>query len=373
MVNPQNIFVLIAWLACSLAAKADHLPMAAHTFYLQKRGASFYENKPATSTRALRESTQSERYKEVAESANTFLHNGSKLALILLDQGQIVFEGYTNTATKDTKFTSWSMAKSLTALAVGEALCAGKIKSLDDSGQTYSPPLTDTAFGRASIKNLMTMASGSTDDGIEPFLSGVNLDTFRQVQSHKIPMIDYIKKYGALKISSGTPLKPGEDFAYNGLNTESLAFVVEGATGMLFTKWFEQNIWSKAGGGASSFWEIDKEGKAIAQSVFLASARDYARIALYTLDRLTGNSPDTCMGDFLREATQPQMATKIAIPSPSYGYQIWVRGNGNAYFTGHGGQVIGFNARTNRAFVLLSWGNSRNVFQYSDTWLKGAE
>lgn len=56
---------------------------------------------------------------------------------------------------------SFSRAKSIISLAIGQALCAGKIPSLEVQAQQLVPELAQTVYGRAKIKSLLTMSSGA--------------------------------------------------------------------------------------------------------------------------------------------------------------------------------------------------------------------
>ena len=62
-------------------------------------------------------------------------------SVLVLENGEIAHENYANGAKAESQLNSYSMAKSFTSLAVGEALCSGKIKSLDDLAVIYVPEL----------------------------------------------------------------------------------------------------------------------------------------------------------------------------------------------------------------------------------------
>ena len=83
------------------------------------------------------------------------------MSVLLLEHDKILHEEYANGATSKSLMRSYSVAKSLTALAVGEALCAGKIKSLEDKATTYAPTLEGTAYGAATLRQLLTYTSGA--------------------------------------------------------------------------------------------------------------------------------------------------------------------------------------------------------------------
>ncbi|MBO0821853.1 MAG: beta-lactamase family protein, partial [Nocardiopsaceae bacterium] len=72
----------------------------------------------------------------------------------------IVAEHYAAGASRDTRFQSWSMAKSFTSAAVGIALGEGRIRSLDDPVTRYLPELRRSGYDGVSIRNVLRMSSG---------------------------------------------------------------------------------------------------------------------------------------------------------------------------------------------------------------------
>lgn len=66
-----------------------------------------------------------------APADKAFEFDDNVLGMVLIDKGSIVYQRF-NASNARTEFMSWSMSKSLTNIMVGQALCAGDIKSLDD-------------------------------------------------------------------------------------------------------------------------------------------------------------------------------------------------------------------------------------------------
>src|SRR6266545_460679 len=58
------------------------------------------------------------------------------------------------------RFTSRSMAKTVTAMLIGIAIEEGRIRSVDDPAGHYVPALADTVYGRTSLRHLLQMSSG---------------------------------------------------------------------------------------------------------------------------------------------------------------------------------------------------------------------
>ena len=268
-------------------------------------------------------------------------------SVLVLENGEIAYENYSNGAMAESQLNSYSMAKSFTSLAVGEALCSGKIKSLDDLAVSYVPELAGTVYGAASIKNLLRYTSGGPDPGGTGYSGIHDATVLRAMLTGQISLLDMIKTQGTLG-----RFKPGEKFIYNGLDSETLSLVIRAATGMSLPRWFESTVWQKAGAELAASWRVDKEGNGIAEAFAYVTPRDSARIALYVLERLNGKSTDACMNAYIREAASPLVAKGYWASAPFWGYAIHTGADGNTWFFGHGVQRIGINRKTGRILIV---------------------
>ena len=82
-------------------------------------------------------------------------------ALLVLRDGEIVFEDYRNRMTPETRHIGFSMTKTITAMLVGQALAEGEIASLDDPVAKYVPELANGGYGKATLRNVLEMRSGT--------------------------------------------------------------------------------------------------------------------------------------------------------------------------------------------------------------------
>ena len=81
--------------------------------------------------------------------------------LLVIKNGQIVFERYGLGRGPNDRWTSFSVAKSITSTLVGEAIADGKIKSLDAPvDQHYITELKGSAYDGVTVRQLLTMSSG---------------------------------------------------------------------------------------------------------------------------------------------------------------------------------------------------------------------
>src|SRR5262249_10138623 len=79
------------------------------------------------------------------------------MGLLIVKDGLIELERYQYDRTPGDRFNSQSMAKSITALAIGIALAEGKIGSLDYRAEQYAPRLSGTLYGGTALRNLLRM------------------------------------------------------------------------------------------------------------------------------------------------------------------------------------------------------------------------
>jgi len=81
-------------------------------------------------------------------------------AMLVIRDGTVVFEDYRNRSDAGTRFISFSMAKTVTAMLVGQAIEQGKIGSLDDLAEEYVPELKGTGYDGVTLRQIMQMRSG---------------------------------------------------------------------------------------------------------------------------------------------------------------------------------------------------------------------
>jgi CubicO group peptidase (beta-lactamase class C family) len=288
----------------------------------------------------------------VADQAAQLAGHSSLLSIVLVERGKIIYEHYNYPARADRWQMSWSMSKSLTAYTLGTAMCKGQFTNLDQPAAALSPELKGTVYAEATVRDILKMSSGTPRAVYagEAVKGGWDRMLW-QVWTGQ----DYVKEYGVRDKGFFGPVKSGNSFSYLGIDTLALESVVEAQGG--FLRQFEENIWSKIGAERGSSWLLDKNGRAIAQSGFTAHTRDWARLAMWTIDQIKGD--DACMRDFMKAATSHQISnySSIAPYYKGYGYQTWIGNFGprpSYWWIGYGGQRVGVDPETERIIVVFS-------------------
>lgn len=320
----------------------SHLQATGYNSFIHNR----HVLKPQGPVRELAQGNLTRDQQRVADQAAQLAQNPSLLSIVLVERGKIIYEHYNEPARADRWFYSWSMSKSLTAYTVGTSLCNGRIPSLDTPAGNLSPELRGTVHGEARVRDLLMMASGARDaqqDG--EHRSGVWLQLVQQGYSGQ----DYLRDYSTRSARSGST------FSYKNIDTLALESVLEAQGG--FVRQFEENIWSKIGAERGASWILDRNGRALAYAGFTAHTRDWARLAMWTIDQLKGK--DACMRDYMQAATQHQISNNSSTGRAfkGYGYQTFVGNfgsNASYWWVGHGGQRVGIDPKTERIIVVSS-------------------
>ena len=96
-----------------------------------------------------------------ADAARAFMTKfPATTGMMLLERGRVVFEGYQGLGSPQAEFYSMSIGKSMTSMAVGTALCAGKLPGLETLAGDIVPELRGDSYGKSTIRQLLMMSSG---------------------------------------------------------------------------------------------------------------------------------------------------------------------------------------------------------------------
>ena len=231
------------------------------------------------------------------------------VGLLVIKDGEIVFEEYDQGNTPQTRWMSFSIAKSVVSLLLGAAIRDGHIESLDDPVAAYLPGLGGTSYGDVTLQNALQMASGVewNEDYADPFS---DVSTSRGTAAERIRFLSAKPRVAP----------PGERFNYNTGETHLVGGVVRAAVGSDLSTYLSQEIWKPFGMEADAYWQLVEPGGAEHGGCCIsATLRDYGRIGLFALRE--GVLPDgsaVLPDGWMRESTTPSKA------NDGYGYLWWL-------------------------------------------------
>ena len=115
---------------------------------------------PSPLARAAAEPAVRYEYQGQTFTLDDYLARNPATGLLVARGDTILIERYQYARHDRHRFTSWSMAKTVTAMLIGIAIAEGRIRSVDDPAAAYVPALAGTEYGRTSLRHLLQMSSG---------------------------------------------------------------------------------------------------------------------------------------------------------------------------------------------------------------------
>ena len=207
--------------------------------------------------------------------------NGPGCAILVVDEGQIVFERAYGIADMDTgrpvttatAFNIGSITKQFTAACIALLAEEGKI-SLDDDLRRYVPELP-TYEAPIQIKHLIFHTSGVRDLAVLSFLQGHPVD---ETPSESV-LLDLLARQKELNF------RPGETHSYSNSGYFLLGLVVQRVTGMSVGAYAERHLFDPLGMMRTSYY---RDPERIGENVAIGHAAEGE--GRY---RLTNVAPDT--------------------------------------------------------------------------------
>lgn len=254
-------------------------------------------------------------------------------ALVVVKDGNIVYETYRNGSDAGTRFITFSVAKSYVATLIGLALADGAIKSLDDQVTAYLPEMKGTGYDGATIRDLLRMRSGVEWLEVYKFGSDTQLTRVHDnsLVAYKYRWCDY-----AARESKPGPNKPGAVFNYATLDTSVLGCILEKAVGKTGAEYMSEKLWKPAGMESDAYWIMDgpdSVGREFFGAGLNATARDHARFGLMFLNGGVANGKQVVPVEWVKQSTIPDEGYEPTAPGEDLGYQYqwWTFPASDAY------------------------------------------
>ncbi len=285
-----------------------------------------------------------------AWSVDRYVHERNVVGLIVVKDAVIQYERYERGNDENSRWLSYSVAKSVTSLLVGAAIADGFIESVDDSVTKYLPALRDSSYDASSVRNVLQMASGVEwgEDYADPD------DDINQAPWATDAMHEYLRH-------KPRDSEPGTKFNYNTAETNIVGDIVRSATGKDLSSYLSEKIWQPFGMQADGYWALVEEGGAeFGGSSLNATLRDYARIGQFVLnDGVVADGTRVLPDGWIAESTAP------SVGSSRYGYLWWLRDEGVFAASGIFGQGIYIDPKTG---TIVAINSAREHASRSEDW-----
>jgi CubicO group peptidase (beta-lactamase class C family) len=269
---------------------------------------------------------------DLGMDVDAYMEDQRAAALVIVQDGKIRLEKYGLDFSPEGRWTSFSVAKSITSTLVGAAIKDGHIKRIDDKVSDYIPDLKGSVYDDVTIKQLLTMTSGVkwNEDYADP-----NSDVALFDKHKPDPGVDATVSYmRTLKRES----PPGSKWVYKTGETNLVGVLVSSATGKNLSDYLSEKIWRPFGMEQDATWILGSTGHEISGCCMQASTRDFARFGLFMLGGGIAAGKPVLPDGWVAEATTGHMATDRG--RFGYGYQWWTLADGSYCARGIFGQGI---------------------------------
>ena len=157
--------------------------------------------------------------------------------MVVLHNGDLIYENYWLGNSEDQKHVSWSVAKSFLSALIGIALHKGLIEDLKDPITKYLNDFNGTGYEGIPIKDILQMSSGvKFNEDYADYNSDIN--RFGRIIAQGTSMRDFAKTLKNEK-------KSGTYNHYVSIDTQMLAMLLQEVTGKSITELLQKNIWDK--------------------------------------------------------------------------------------------------------------------------------
>jgi CubicO group peptidase (beta-lactamase class C family) len=274
-------------------------------------------------------------------SFQEFLDATQTNAFLVIRNGKITYENYLNGKTESTVLPSYSVAKTMTALVIGQLVDEGTLNE-EDTFVSYLPRFkAGTSFDEVTIRDLLDMKSGiGVSDNYPSGPAGWGVAI---AQMYATTDMNYF-----LNNNRKMREEPGTFAEYRSVNTQMLGLIIQEVTGNSLADEFSNRVWKRVGAEYNATWNVDKVGgHEKAFCCFNATARDYARV---------GQALISGMPDIASPSWTKRLSTSEVNLDYSWGYsaQMWHPYPGINLMMGLHGQYIYQDKATQTVIVKLS-------------------
>lgn len=284
-------------------------------------------------------------YQKTPMTWQEFLDATYTNAFLIIRNGVLTHEWYREGFSAEQRLPSYSVAKTMTSIMIGQLIEAGKIKESDFFIDYFPEYKNGTAFDRVTVKSLLDMQGGvgvSDNYPTGPQGWGVAI-----AQMYATTDLEWF-------IGNNRKMffEPGLNAEYRSVDTQMLGMIIKKVTGMRVADYFSENVWQKVGAEFPATWNVDRVGGTEKTfCCFNAAARDYARVGMAILNGGFTGSTRIISRDWL-----DRMKTPVVSLDHGWGYaaQVWHPYPGTSMALGLYGQFIFIDPESRTVIVKLS-------------------
>ncbi|NOG31908.1 serine hydrolase [Halomonas sp. TBZ9] len=197
--------------------------------------------------------------------------------IVVLHQGDIVYERYFGVMKPEGQHGAMSVTKTFIGTLAAQLVAEGKLDPAR-SVASYVPELAASAFGSATLRQLMDMTTGIrfSEDYSDP-----NADVWAHAAAgNPLPKPEGYtgpRSYYEFLQTVQSEGEHGEAFHYRTANTDALGWVLARVTGRTVAELLSEKVWRHLGAEQDAYMSVDSTGTPFAGGGLNLGLRDLAR------------------------------------------------------------------------------------------------
>ncbi|MCY3988525.1 MAG: serine hydrolase [Gammaproteobacteria bacterium] len=247
---------------------------------------------------------------QALDDAERYAEINNSNAFIVWRNGKIERETYFGGHTRTSSINSFSLAKQVTAFAIGRALVLGDIASLDQPVADFVTEWkSDNRREKILVRHLLDMRAGFFPQVPPQGPTDLISRTFLHPRHDEIIVAEY-------------PVidEPGTRYEYNNAAGDMVAVLIERATSRRYAEFVSTEIWQKIGAMGGMVWVNRPGGTAHSGCCMLAPAENFLRLAIAMLQDGVWEGERLLPEGYVKEMITPTRE------NPYFGLSIWVAG-----------------------------------------------
>lgn len=290
--SPSEALYLERYERAAVAAQTGNVAVA-YDFLAPVAGAEERKPLPRAETASFDAST--------LETTARYAEEMNSSAFIVVKDAEIQAAQYFGETDETTLLVSKSLAKPLSAIAVGRAITEGHIKSLDQKASDFITEWQGTEKDKILIRHLLDMRSGLRKQS--PATSPE--DVMRRAYLHPCHAEIIINEY---------PLdhEPGTRYDYSNANSELIAPLIERATGVRYEDWVSEQVLKPIGAPGGEIWLNRPEGTAHSGCCILLPAESWVRLSMLLLQDGAWNGEQILSKSYVAQMRAPTAQNQYA-------------------------------------------------------------
>jgi CubicO group peptidase (beta-lactamase class C family) len=230
---------------------------------------------------------------EALAAARDYAARSNSTAFLVWQAGRVVEASYFRGTQRGTAFPSRSLAKPMSAVAVGRAIALGKIRSLDQPvAEFITEWRDDPRRARIRVRHLLDMRSGLQPQAFAPAAADILNRAYLHPRHDEILVRDY-------------PLvdEPGSRFEYSNATSELVALVIERATHRRYAEFLSREILQPIGALGGQIWVDRPGGLAHSGCCLMVPPESWLRLGVLLLQDGTWEGRRLLPEGYVREMT----------------------------------------------------------------------